>query len=112
MSSEDEGLDIPGYLRISQEERAQARQDWKGFPNQSKPVLDDRGPGSVARRLGYSDGINHQFVAELQAREAAERARRREEGLARLQAWKQQQAEISAVRAKARAQHHQETLEA
>jgi hypothetical protein len=105
MSSEDNGLDIPGYLRISQEERAQARQDWKGFPSQPKAALEDRGPGSVARRLGYTDGINRTFVAELEAREIAERARKREAGLARLAAWKAEQAEIKAVQAQARRQH-------
>jgi hypothetical protein len=102
---ESDGLDIPAFLKISQAERRAAWETWKGFPDQSKPIFDDRGPGSVARRLGYTDGINRTFVAELEAREIAERARKREEGLARLAAWKAGQAEIKAVQARARRQH-------
>jgi hypothetical protein len=92
-------------LKISQAERRAAWESFKGFPDQGKPILDDRSVGAVCRRLGIPDGINHQFVAELQAREIAERARKREEGLARLAAWKAEQAEIKAVQAQARRQH-------
>jgi hypothetical protein len=95
-------LDIPAFLKIPPEERRAAWETWKGFPDQGKPILDDRGPGSVARRLGYTDGINRTFVAELQAREAAERVRKRQEGLARLAAWKAGQAEIAAIKTQAR----------
>jgi hypothetical protein len=69
--------------------------------------VDGRGPGSVCRRLGIPDGINHQFVADLQAREAAAAAVKREQGLQRLAEWKArdriEKAKIVAVKAAAAA---------
>jgi hypothetical protein len=101
----EDGLDIPAFLKISAEERAQARRDWKGFPNQPKAAVADNGPGAVCRRAGIPDGINQEFVAAVKAREAAAATIKKEASLAKLAAWKAEQAESAAVRAAARAQH-------
>ena len=105
----DDGLDIPPRLKISPEDRRRAWAEY--YRAQAKPAavspIDDRGPGSVCRRLGLSDGINKNFVAALEARETAERDRRRAEGLERLAQWKSKQrdekAAMDRVRAAARA---------
>jgi hypothetical protein len=107
---EDDDLDIPEFLLIPQERRAAARARYVAKPvTANNPAIDDRGPGSVCRRAGIPDGINQAFVEAIQAREAAERQVKREQGLTRLAAWKErtrvEQAEIEAVKAAARAQH-------
>jgi hypothetical protein len=115
--SNNDGLDIPEFLRVSPEQRAAAWARYVAKPagnNLNDHALDDRGPGSVCRRAGMPDGINKDFVAALEAREAAERLARREQGLTRLAEWKRrsqaESTEIEAVKAAARAQHqHKKT---
>jgi hypothetical protein len=102
-------LDIPAFLKISQEERAQAWRDWKGFPSAAVHGHrgdEDHGPGSVERRLGYPESPADALVRE-ELNEGIRRATalKKEAGLARLAAWKAEQAEIAAVKAAACAQH-------
>ena len=101
----DDGLDIPAFLKIPQTDRVAAWANYKPTGTANGPAPDDCAPGSVCRRAGMPDGINKEFVAALEAQEAAERATKREESLARLRAWKADQAEIEAVKAAARAAH-------
>jgi hypothetical protein len=103
-------LKIPDFLRISAEDRREA---WASYyaalakPISTRPgVVEQTGPGDTCKRLGYTTGINQQFVEALRAQEAAARDAKRAEGLARLAAWKsrarEETAAMSAVKARAR----------
>jgi hypothetical protein len=107
----DDGFDIPEFLRISAEQRAQAWREWQGFsgPSRVAPTIDN-GVGSVARKHGYPESpLDVAARAEIEAgiRRIAEA--KKAEGLARLAelkaAQKAERAEIAAVKAAARAQH-------
>jgi hypothetical protein len=108
----DDGLDIPSFLKISQEQRAEYWLQYdaaRKADNDDCLIIDDRGPGAVCRRLGIPDGINQEFVAAIKGREEAARLAKREEGLARLAEWKArtraEKDELNAIKARARARH-------
>jgi hypothetical protein len=107
----DDGLDIPSFLRIPQARRRAAWAEFDARPRRAQNhALDDRGPGSVARRLGFPENPrDEELRAALQAREEAQRLAKRESDLARLAEWKAarvaEQAEIEEVKARARAAH-------
>jgi hypothetical protein len=111
-SSLDDGLDIPEFLKISQERRAAAWAEYDATRNANNNdhfITEERGPGAVCRRLGIPDGINQEFVAAIEARDQTIALAKREEGLARLAEWKAraraEKAEMDAIRSRARAQH-------
>jgi hypothetical protein len=105
-------LDIPEFLKISSKRRAAAWAEYdakRSANNNDHSIPEDRDPGAVCRRLGIPDGINHEFVAAIKAREEAARLAKREEGLNRLAEWKAraraEKAELKAIKARVRAQH-------
>jgi hypothetical protein len=113
MNPESDDLDIPSFLVISQEERAQAWRDWPGFfpgETHANPIIDDRGPGAVCRRLGYlespADAVTRAEINEGIRRKAEEK---KIAGLARLAehkvAQKIEREEIAAIKAQARERH-------
>ncbi len=98
-------LDIPPFLHISQERRAAAWAAYVAPRRAQNHALGDRGPGSVARRLGFPENPKDaETRAALSAREAAERLAKREASLMRLAEWKEstraEQAEIEEVKAR------------
>jgi hypothetical protein len=105
-----DGLDIPSFLQISQEERRKAWEEWKGFPNQPKAAVEDRGPGSVARRLGYPENpadavARAELTAGILRAAEADKKEKAEARKAERAAQKAEREEIAAVKAAARAQH-------
>jgi hypothetical protein len=105
----EDGLDIPECLRRS---RSDNSAPWMRNVGPEIPVREirvqpeDRGPGSVARKLGYPESPADAIArAEIEAGIRREVEVKKAEGLARLARWK---AEIAAVKAATRAQHKSE----
>jgi len=80
---DDDGLDIPAFLRISQDERREA---WARYRTSGKPYANprlDTGPGAVCRRLGCWTEADQRALEASQERSAAYAYAKRQEDEAR-----------------------------
>jgi hypothetical protein len=100
----DDGLNIPSFLRVTPEEAARRRQWWKDNPPRPMPVLmaEQRPPW----RTEEDHAVFREELARAQAREEADRERKKAEGLARLAEHKErrraEEKETEAIRAQVR----------
>jgi hypothetical protein len=66
------------------------------------PAIVDRGPGSVSRSHGYTDGVNHEFRTEIEMVEAAKDFHAKASLYAMVERKQTEKAEDEALKSKAR----------